>query len=1120
MEPPPPGMIDEMRQAGELDRAIKFAERIGNHRMKVPALAAEEQGADPQTIADRISQSYGMTLDGREPSALGAQSPADLKWLKLDKNRDRVVDERDVLALGFPEPKVAATLPSLGTSETFCLIIEFPDYDNWFSKAEFESKLFGAGDTSYYYRGLKYYYGQASYSQLTIDGSVYGWYTAAHNRAWYHPNDNNDYPEDDLRREQLIFEAIDAADAAGEDFSQYDNDGDGYVDYFLVVWTGPHGNWATFWWGYQTSIYVLANKTVDGVRFGTYSWQWEQYYGFSQQPPNPSKWDPLVTIHETGHALGLPDYYDYDGSQGPDGGVGRLDMMDGNWGDHNSFSKYVLGWLTPTVAFTNFNDEQLSKSNANGDAVIFMPGFDPVMPWSEYFIAQNRYREGIDQTYPTDGLLLWHVDANVDKRGNALWDNSYTSHKLLRLMEADGLEEIETGDGNADAGDFYQSGEQLTPTSTPNSNKYDGSNPGINCTDISAAGQNMTADFTLYTSNPPTVSIDDPSPGTVSGDVPVTITATDDGTVDKVQLLIDGLIVKEWTSGPYEYSWNSRVDFNKSLNLVARAWDDELQVGSDTISVTVSNTGVTSVFDDFEGTTDNGLAKWRVINDANVSQGAYTHWNTRTSPGSPTPMGSGKEAYVKSSDITVTHTASDHLRSQRINATGFTRPVQVKFFYRTGDYYGNTGVLTLWATTDNGATWEKLDSLANNNNWSLYTRTFDYAGETVYFKLSYTGSFRENQNSGRSANIDNFYIRECPSNPPTASFTNPSDGSDVSGSQDFDVSASDDGTVAKVLFYLNGTLVSTDTSAPWRYTRNTLNDDNHPEIVVMAYAIDNDDIASDHAEITVAFKNARPFPASDDLEGGTGEWSVTNDGQQPEWIYSTTQSNSASHSYGWEGSGWQTYNWDQLVYKGETPSSGYQTIDLSGSGVSSPVLKYYLKADFPSNGYIRIYFYSTWLGWTTIDIVSADSASWTQKSVPLDQFIGHSGRIVFYAANSNAINGTGVWIDDISVDNGAPFITSVTPNRAKVGDEITIAGSAFGSTQSGGEVRFNDGSGGYVSQSTVTSWSNTEIVCDVPAGAKSHATDGVWVHKGSDDSNKKQFTVILPSPNLGGLDQL
>jgi len=1118
LEPPPPGMIEEMRAEGTLDEAIERARELGNHKMKAPLRGLRLGTDNPHSIADLISQHFGRSLAERSASAIGSSSPQEFDWVELDLNHDRTVDERDVLALGFPRPKVAATLPTLGTSKVFCLIIEFSDYEHWFDKEEFEDNLFGDGDTYYYYRGLQYYYKQASYQQLTIDGSVYGWYQAEHERTYYHPNNNNSYPEDTLRREQLIFEAIDAADDAGADFSQYDNDGDGEVDYFLVVWTGPHGAWASFWWGYQTRIHVLANKTVDGVRFGTYSWQWEQYYGFNGDPPNPPRWDPLVTIHETGHALGLPDYYDYDDGQGPDGGCGGMDMMDANHGDHNCFSKYCLGWLSPTVAFTNLNDEEIQKSNAYADAVVFMPGFDPVSPWSEYFMAQVRKREGNDNYskngyYPTDGrMAIWHVDAQVEE--GASWplyyafkyDNSYTEHKLLRLMEADGLEEIETGDGYADIGDYYNDGEELSPTSTPNSDKYDGSNPGITVDDISVPGDTMTADFTLYTSSPPDVTITSPDAGdTLSGDVTVTIDASDDSSVAKVQLIIDGLLVAELDSSPYEYTWNTLVDFNKTMNITARAWDEEDQVGSDTISVTVSNTGVASMTDDFES----GLGKWRVINDPADPAGTFTEWSTRTSPSSPTPPGSGKEAWVKPEASTTWYTCSDHLRSERIDATSFTKPLHVKFYYRCRSGF------SLWATTDNGSSWDKLADISPTNNWGLFTGAYDYQGDSVYLRLYYGGSVRENTENGRGANIDDFVAQQAPSDPPTLSFTSPADGAEVSGSTTFSVDADDDGTVEKVFFYLHGSLENTDTAPPWEYTRNTVNDDNHPGIVVMAYAIDDDDIPSEQDEITVVFKNERPYPVMDDLEDGSDDWYVNNDSKQPQWQLVDDEGNSGSHSFGWVTSGsWEESNWDGLMYKGDPPSSGYQTIDLSGSDVESPVLRFFYKADFPDYGCFYIYFYNTWTGYTILDIVSGDQSSWIEKICSLDDLTGHSGRIVFYARNGSATNGTGLWMDDIRVENLGPFIESIDPDRATEQTEVTITGSGFGDSRGSNYVTF----GGDVNpeDSDYVSWGNNEIKVKIPNGAES---GDVTVTVDSVESNGYDVRVILGPPNLVDTEQ-
>ena len=130
LEPPPPGMIEEMRAEGTLDEAIERAEKLGNHKMKAPLRGLRLGTDNPHSIADLISQHFGRSLDERSASAIGTSSPQEFDWVELDLNHDRIVDERDVLALGFPQPKIAATLPSLGTSKTFCLIIEFSDYEH------------------------------------------------------------------------------------------------------------------------------------------------------------------------------------------------------------------------------------------------------------------------------------------------------------------------------------------------------------------------------------------------------------------------------------------------------------------------------------------------------------------------------------------------------------------------------------------------------------------------------------------------------------------------------------------------------------------------------------------------------------------------------------------------------------------------------------------------------------------------------------------------------------------------------------------------------------------------------------------------------------------------------
>jgi hypothetical protein len=253
----------------------------------------------------------------------------------------------------------------------------------------------------------------------------------------------------------------------GHDFSRYDNDGDGRIDYFVVIFAGPPDDWVDFWWAYYQP-WSDDSYVVDGKRFSWYSFQGE----------GPSPYSPRVVIHETGHALGLPDYYDYDepagtAGEGPPGGLGGLDMMDHNSGDHNCFSKFLLGWIAPRILSQGSNQVSLRPSDAAADAALLMHGEPPFDPYGEYFLVQNRRRQGNDSDLPADGLMIWHVDARLHELGGVLNNNSSTDHKLLRLMEADGLEEIERG-GRADAGDFYLPGDVFGTGTTPSSHRNDG----------------------------------------------------------------------------------------------------------------------------------------------------------------------------------------------------------------------------------------------------------------------------------------------------------------------------------------------------------------------------------------------------------------------------------------------------------------------------------------------------------------------------------------------------------------------------------------------------------------------------------------------------------------------
>ena len=91
-------------------------------------------------------------------------------------------------------------------------------------------------------------------------------------------------------------------------------------------------------------------------------------------------------------------------------------------------------------------------------------------------------------------------------------------------------------------------------------------------------------------SQAPTVAIASPTGGTVSGLVPVDVTATDNVAVARVDFFANGSLVANDTIAPYAFTLDSTKYSDGNLNLQARAYDGAgNSTSSSTIAVTVSN---------------------------------------------------------------------------------------------------------------------------------------------------------------------------------------------------------------------------------------------------------------------------------------------------------------------------------------------------------------------------------------------------------------------------------------------------------------------------------------------------------------------------------------------------
>jgi len=155
--------------------------------------------------------------------------------------------------------------------------------------------------------------------------------------------------------------------------------------------------------------------------------------------------------------------------------------------------------------------------------------------------------------------------------------------------------------------------------------------------------------------------------------------------------------------------------------------------------------------------------------------------------------------------------------------------------------------------------------------------------------------------------------------PPTCSITAPANGATVSGSVTFSANASDNsGTVAKVEFYVDGTLRSTDTSSPysWPWDTTTFANSSHTLKAIAYDAAGN----STPSQITVTVNNTTPPPqqllANPGFESGAVSWTQTSG-----VIDSST--GEAAHSGSWKAwlDGYGSTHTDSIYQQVTIPST-------------------------------------------------------------------------------------------------------------------------------------------------------------------------------------------------------
>lgn len=357
-------------------------------------------------------------------------------------------------------------MPVVGTPKIPVLLVDFPDrtfyaagqtdddvratYDlffNGFDDAEVQKKLGSTGS-------VFSYFDEMSHGQFLPDFEIIGPVRLDNGYAYYGSNSgkSKDVNMYDFYRE-AVMKAVNQYDV---DWMQFDNNGDGKVDFIHFVYAGwgentlqtmdSEGNVSfldpdAIWAHEMTGTIVVNVDDGKSVSFACYGASaeariksgsqaladWRGEFAPTGYNPANLKVDGVgICIHEMSHAMGLPDFYDMKG----DGyGMDVWSVMD--YGDYvgsgynpaiyNAYERNFMGWEDLPV----LREPQVVTIPCFDDGGCGYKIVSPDSP-SEYYILENRQAKGWDQMACkyAHGLVVTHVDYDEGMQFFALEDDT------------------------------------------------------------------------------------------------------------------------------------------------------------------------------------------------------------------------------------------------------------------------------------------------------------------------------------------------------------------------------------------------------------------------------------------------------------------------------------------------------------------------------------------------------------------------------------------------------------------------------------------------------------------------------------------------------------------------
>ena len=328
-------------------------------------------------------------------------------------------------------------MPNSGTIKSLVIPVWFANSSSMISDRDMvREKLniaFNGAHQENGWNSVKTYYYELSNHTLNYNATIANWYEVAQPFSYYDDNSVN--------KKQLVLNAVDwyFTNNPSDSRSSYDSDHNGVYDSICILYGSNESD---------TGMVRFENysNATDSEHPGVKYHMWATVFE-ALDDINHSDADSHVYIHETGHMLGLMDYYDYGGDTRPAGG---FNMQEHTTGSHEAFSITALGWGKVIVPET---DTVIELEDYESSHVAILLSNHPEThnsPFDEYMLLELFAPTGtkkFDATYkwkgfysngPQEpGIRLWHVDARLTQFGSSGYSTNLVSDPTVgKVTEA------------------------------------------------------------------------------------------------------------------------------------------------------------------------------------------------------------------------------------------------------------------------------------------------------------------------------------------------------------------------------------------------------------------------------------------------------------------------------------------------------------------------------------------------------------------------------------------------------------------------------------------------------------------------------------------------------------